>query len=102
MGPMQKQIIDKLTNAFEFSLLDVENEGDKHSAGAAAEMHFKVIMVADCFAGKLKVARHRAIYSCLSDELKGQVHALALFLYTPEEWERLEQKPQTPDCISKR
>jgi len=59
-------------------------------------------MVADCFAGKLQVARHRAIFGCLAEEMKGQVHALALFLYTPEELERLEQKPETPDCISKR
>jgi len=37
---MQKQIIEKLTDYLEFSLLDVENEGDNPSAGAAAAMHF--------------------------------------------------------------
>ncbi len=101
MGPMQQHIISKLEQTFDYSLCTVENEGDKHSAGAAAEMHFKVVMVSTEFEGKMKVARHRALYACLAEEMAGQIHALALYLYTPAEWARLSAAPETPDCASK-
>ncbi|RMA81355.1 BolA family protein [Umboniibacter marinipuniceus] len=101
MGPMQQNIITKLQTAFNCHHLEVENEGDKHSAGAAAEMHFKVTLVSTEFEGKMKVARHRAIYSVLSEELAGQVHALALYTYTPAEWEQQGVSPETPDCANK-
>lgn len=101
MGPMQQTIIDKLQAAFNYDHLEVENEGDKHSAGAAAEMHFKVTLVTSEFEGKMKVARHRAIYAVLSEELAGQVHALALYTYTPDEWKKQGVSPETPDCANK-
>ena len=101
MGPMQKTIYDKISDAFSYEVLEVLNEGDKHSAGAAAEMHFKVTLVSPDFEGKMKVARHRSIYSVLAEELAGQVHALALYTYTPAEWSKLGASPETPDCASK-
>ena len=101
MGPMERQINEKLIAEFGPSFLRVENDGDKHSAGAAAEMHFKVTMVAAAFEGKMKVARHRMVYACLAEELAGQVHALALNLYTETEWADIDQAPDTPECANK-
>jgi len=102
MGPMQKNINQKLADEFTPIFLEVENDGDKHSAGAAAEMHFKVTLVSGAFEGKMKVARHRLVYACLAEELAGQVHALALNLYTEAEWSELSSVPDTPECASKR
>jgi len=39
------------------------------------------------------------IYGLLQDLIEGPIHALALHLYTPEEWaQRQETSPRSPDC----
>lgn len=98
---MQEIIIAKLNVEFAPITLEVLNEGAKHAAGAAAEKHFKVIMASEQFEGKNKVARHRMVYQTLSQELATQVHALALYLYTPQEFQALDSAPETPDCMGK-
>jgi len=46
------------------------------------------------------LARHRKINEILKDELKDQIHALALHTFTPEEWEnRQKQSQQSPPCL---
>ena len=43
--------------------------------------------------------RHQNVYEILADELSGSVHALALHLYTPGEWQtRHGAIPDSPDC----
>jgi len=42
-------------------------------------------IVAGAFAGQSRVARQRAIYAILAEELAGPVHALQLSALTPEE-----------------
>ncbi|RDV38650.1 BolA family transcriptional regulator [Bradymonadaceae bacterium TMQ3] len=49
--------------------------------------HYKAVVIAEQFAGKTLVARHRAIYQALAEEMKGPIHALTLDVFTPEEWE---------------
>ena len=48
--------------------------------------HYKARIVAPAFAGKNKIAQHRLVYSALAEEMKGDVHALALETYDPEAW----------------
>ncbi len=48
--------------------------------------HYKARIVCDAFEGQSRVKRHRAVYSALSEEMKGPIHALTLEVYTPEEW----------------
>lgn len=48
----------------------------------------------------MKVRRHQAIYKVLAEELAGPVHALALHLYSPEEWEATgHTAPESPNCM---
>lgn len=48
--------------------------------------HYQARVVAEQFAGKPLVARHRLVYGALSEEMKGPIHALTLDVFTPEEW----------------
>lgn len=97
---IQQTIIDKLTAEFEPSFLSVENESHLHSSGRGAESHFKVTLVTATFENVRTVARHRAVYACLADELENGVHALALHTYTPDEWQAQgEVIPQSTNCL---
>ena len=51
----------------------------------SSETHFSLMVVSPSFSGMTLVARHKAVYSVLNDELNGGVHALCMNLYAPEE-----------------
>jgi len=59
--------------------------------GALAEVqgadgvHFEAIVVAEAFAGKLPLARHRLVYATLGELMGGAIHALSLKTLTPAE-----------------
>lgn len=92
-------ILKKLTEQFLPEVLFIENESHKHSSGKGAESHFKATIVSSAFLDKRPVARHQAVYSCLAEELM-VIHALALHLYTPEEWHKQGQVvPASPNCL---
>ncbi|MBT0724761.1 transcriptional regulator BolA [Rosenbergiella sp. S61] len=96
---IRQTIEEKLFQAFSPSHLDVQNESYRHNVPAGAESHFKVIVVSEQFTNQRFLARHRSIYSILSAELAGGVHALALHTYTPKEWEGLQDTVlSSPDC----
>ena len=99
-GEIESQIGEQLQQEFQPAHLEVVNESHMHSVPPNSETHFKVVLVSSAFAGKRKVARHQAVYGQLAEHLAGPVHALALHLYTPEEWaERAAPAPQSPDCL---
>lgn len=96
---IREQIDAKLRAAFEPAHLDVIDESSRHNVPAGSESHFKVVMVSDRFTGERSLARHRAIYGVLADELANGVHALALHAYTPQEWEGMpDRAPASPSC----
>ncbi|MFP1722165.1 transcriptional regulator BolA [Lonsdalea quercina] len=79
--------------------LEVINESHRHRVPAGAESHFKVVLVSDRFDGKRLIQRHRAVYELLTEEMAGAVHALALYIYTPQEWRDQHQiAPASPAC----
>lgn len=59
--------------------------------GARAEVrgddgvHFEATVVAEQFAGKLPLARHRMVYATLGERMGGEIHALSLKTLTPQE-----------------
>lgn len=99
MLSVEDQIIKKLEQAFNPSYLKVLNESHGHSVPKNSETHFKVVMASDKFAGRLPVARHQLVYGILSEELEAGVHALALHLHTPEQWQALASVPDSPPCL---
>ena len=96
---IQTQIEQKLASLTP-DVLRVENESHMHSVPPNSETHFKVTLVSERFSGLMPVKRHQQIYSLLADELSGPVHALALHLYTPGEWDsRSAPRPDSPNCM---
>ena len=79
----------KLTDAFAPISLEIEDESKKHAghAGARAggESHFRVRIISAAFTGQNQVARHRAVYGALAEEMREKIHALALDTKTPQE-----------------
>ena len=49
--------------------------------------HFEAIVVSSAFAGKSRIARHQMVYRTLGERMQGEIHALSMKTYTPEEWE---------------
>jgi BolA family transcriptional regulator, general stress-responsive regulator len=86
----------KVTAAFQPAYLELLNESHMH-AGPRTDSHFKLVAVAAAFEGLSKVKRHQLVYRLLGDELSGPVHALALHLYTPAEWQT-QAVPASPLC----
>ena len=96
----QDMISEKLDQHFDLKHLDVVNESGNHNVPPGSQTHFKVVMVATDFEGSRLIARHRAVNEVLADELAGDVHALALHTYTPEEWQaRFGDAPMSPPCL---
>lgn len=75
--------------------LDVLDESHMHSRGL--ETHYKAVIVSPAFAGLNAVKRHQKVYATVG-ELMGQIHALALHTYTPEEWAAQGVAPDSPTC----
>lgn len=82
-------IREKLAVALAPVALEVEDESARHHGHAGAqpggETHFNVRIVSAKFAGLSRVARQRLVYAALADEMKAQIHALALTTLTPDE-----------------
>ena len=75
-------IEQKLKGAFSPSHLVVTDESHLHAGHAGArpqgESHFRVEITADKFKGMSRVASQRAIYAVLAEEMRTDIHALAL------------------------
>ena len=82
-------IEQKLRQAFAPQALEVVDESEQHRGHAGwregGETHFRVRMTAEAFAGEGRVARQRAVNRVLAEELRTQVHALAMELRAPGE-----------------
>lgn len=90
------KIAEKLTAAFAPQHIEVECESHMHNVPAGSEMHFRVVLVSDTFSSLRKVQRHQKVYGVLSEEMAGPIHALALHIFSPDEWEG--EAPTSPEC----
>ncbi|MBC8493732.1 MAG: BolA family transcriptional regulator [Candidatus Thioglobus sp.] len=96
MSDMQQHLTEQLQTAFSPSYLEVLNESCNH-AGPAAESHFKLIVVSEQFDDLALIARHRLINQLFKEELT-HIHALAMHTYTPDEWQKKQGAPASPQC----
>lgn len=62
-------------------VLDMTGDGD----------HFRVVVIAEAFEGKPMVQQHQLVYDALGDSMDGDIHALGLKTYTPQEWEDVKE-----------
>lgn len=102
------QIQSLLNQTFDPMHLEVKDVSHEHHTHSTEETHFTVIMVSEKFTHQSKVMRHKAVYQCLHTLMPVQnvttpnnsIHALALHLFTPSEWEKLpdNQDLNAPKC----
>lgn len=83
------EIAAKLEAAFAPERLEVVDQSHKHKGHAGwregGETHFHVTLVSEAFAGQSRLARQRAVYQALAEELAGPVHALEVTAHAPGE-----------------
>ncbi|WP_299280258.1 BolA/IbaG family iron-sulfur metabolism protein [uncultured Tateyamaria sp.] len=81
---VRQEIEDRLRASFELREVEVVDDSASHAghagAPAAGESHFNVMLRTSEFAGKSRIARHRAVHAALGPDLIGRIHALALDL----------------------
>ncbi len=84
------EIENQLRVALEPLRLSVRDDGHLHIGHAyAADGHFHIEIVADCFCEKGRIARHRMVYDILKHQMNsGGIHALAIRALTPLEYDK--------------
>jgi stress-induced morphogen len=50
------------------------------------DAHFAAVVVSPAFEGKTLVEQHQMVYDALGDAMTGDIHALEMKTYTPEEY----------------
>ena len=80
-------IRDRLEASFHPVQLEIIDESHKHAghAGARGGGHFVVHIVAEQFAGKSPIQRHRMVYDAMGDLMQSEVHALSIKAEVPNE-----------------
>ena len=92
----KQQLLEQALAALEPQFLEVLDESHMHSRGL--ETHYKAVIVSEAFTGLNAVKRHQKVYACLGG-LMGQIYALALHTYTPQEWQVQGVAPASPTCL---
>lgn len=87
---IQETIEKKIKEQLNITHLEVINESHLHAGHAhgGVDTHFRVVVVAEDFVGKRKVARQQLIYKILDELINNPVHALAMQTETPQEWQQ--------------
>lgn len=88
-GPVARAILAKL-ELLQPTSLDVRDDSHKHvrhaeNKGGFIESHFRVDIVAECFADLSRVKRHKLIYTLLGPEIIDRLHAIQISAKTPAE-----------------
>lgn len=97
---IQKQIEKKITSELKPNHLEIINDSHKHNVPTGSESHFRALIVSDQFLGKNMVQRQQMVYELLKEEMKDQVHALAMQTYTNEEWSSQNKAiNDSPKCL---
>jgi acid stress-induced BolA-like protein IbaG/YrbA len=69
------------------SLIQAGLPGARVTVASADNVHFEATVVSAAFAGLRPIARHRLVYGAIGSAVGGDIHALAIQAYTPEEWQ---------------
>jgi len=60
--------------------------GSRASVTSPDNVHFEAVVIAAAFAGKRPLQRHQLVYAALGPAMGNEIHALALQVFTPEEY----------------
>lgn len=82
------EIRNRLQQRFAPQELEVRDDSALHKSHPGARDgrgHFSVRIISSQFASLGRVERHRMVYAALGDLMQGEVHALSIAAFTPEE-----------------
>jgi len=88
---MSESKVAQLRSAIERALspvsLEIIDDSARHAghAGAREGGHFRIVVVAEGFAGRSQLERHRLVYAAVASLMGQGVHALSIVARTPEE-----------------
>ena len=78
---LEKEVYQRLSDAFSPTVLEVINESDQHKGHAGAQggaQHLYIRIVSAQFSSINVVQRHRLIYNAVSDLMPDQIHAVRI------------------------
>lgn len=81
-------IDQRLRETFAPEALEIEDDSAAHAGHAGARSgkgHFNVLIVAEAFAGKPLLERHRMVYEALGELMHTDIHALSVKALAPGE-----------------
>jgi BolA protein len=81
-------IRERLQAVFQPQALEVTDDSHHHIGHEGAKDgrgHFSVRIVSAAFAGKLPLARHRAVYAALGELMVTDIHAMRIEALAPDE-----------------
>ena len=67
-------------------LIETGLTGAKALVKSDDNVHFEAVVIAAAFAGCRSVKRHQLVYGTLGEAMGNEIHALALQVFTPEEF----------------
>lgn len=67
-------------------LIETGLTGSRALVKSDDNVHFEAVVIAPAFIGKRPVQRHQLVYSTLGAAVGGEIHALALQVFTPDEY----------------
>ena len=68
------------------ALIQAGLAGAQVTVNSPDNVHFEATVVATAFAGKRAVQRHQMVYATLGAAVGNEIHALALQVFTPDEY----------------
>ena len=86
-----QQIESILRERFTPQHLEIQDDSWKHAGHQGAKKsggHFSIVLVSAMFEGLKPLERHRWVYQALENQ---GIHALALKIYSPEEWQKKQK-----------
>jgi acid stress-induced BolA-like protein IbaG/YrbA len=69
-------------------IIEAALSGSRAMVTSEDNVHFEAVVVAPAFVGKKPIQRHQMVYSTLGAAVGKEIHALALQVFTPDEYTR--------------
>ena len=99
MGNIENNIKILLINAFNPSVLSIDNESHMHNAPKGSESHFKIVLVSRNFTGISEVNRHKSVYKSLGD-IMNSIHAISIHSFDENEYKNNPMILDSPNCAN--
>ena len=99
MGSIENNIKNLLIDAFNPSVLSIDNESHMHNVPQDSESHFKIVLVSKNFTGLSEVNRHKSVYKVLEDILDS-IHAISIHSFDENEYKNNPIILDSPNCAN--